>query len=49
PTPSFVAEFSQLENQLGISTMVPSKDDLQSWLKAKTSENGQMKEKLQAN
>ncbi|RZC45348.1 hypothetical protein C5167_038286 [Papaver somniferum] len=30
PTPSFVAEFSQLEKQLGISTVVPSKDDLQS-------------------
>ncbi|KAI3890057.1 hypothetical protein MKX03_021414 [Papaver bracteatum] len=49
PTPSFVAEFSQIEKKLGISTVVPSKDDLQSWLKAKTIENGQLKEQLQAN
>ncbi|KAI3897085.1 hypothetical protein MKX03_009688 [Papaver bracteatum] len=49
PSPSFVAEFSQHEKQLGISTVVPSKDDLQSWLKAQTIENGQLKEQLQAN
>ncbi|XP_026417448.1 uncharacterized protein LOC113312929 [Papaver somniferum] len=47
PTPSFVAEFSQLEKQLGISTVVPSKDDLQSWLKAQTIENSHLKEQLQ--
>ncbi|RZC44920.1 hypothetical protein C5167_037870 [Papaver somniferum] len=43
PTPTFVAEFSHLEKQLGISTVVPSKDDLQSWLKAQTIENGHLK------
>ncbi|RZC43834.1 hypothetical protein C5167_036783 [Papaver somniferum] len=48
PTPSFVAEFSQLEKQLGISTVVPSKDDLQSWQKAQTIENCHLKEQLQA-
>ncbi|KAI3885920.1 hypothetical protein MKX03_003007 [Papaver bracteatum] len=47
PTTSFVAEFSQLEKQLGISTVVPSKDDLQSWLKAHTIENSQLKQQLQ--
>ncbi|KAI3846599.1 hypothetical protein MKX03_036945, partial [Papaver bracteatum] len=43
----FVDEFSQLEKQLGISTVVPSKDDLQSWLKAQTIENSQLKQQLQ--
>ncbi|KAI3857241.1 hypothetical protein MKX03_018890 [Papaver bracteatum] len=44
PTTIFVAKFSHLEKKLGISTVVPSKDDLQSWLKAQTIENGQLKE-----
>ncbi|KAI3852792.1 hypothetical protein MKX03_028626 [Papaver bracteatum] len=47
PTTSFVDEFSHLEKQLGISTVVPSKDDLQSWLKAQTIENSQLKQQLQ--
>ncbi|RZC81440.1 hypothetical protein C5167_044019 [Papaver somniferum] len=42
-----MTQFS-LEKQLGISTVVPSKDDLQSWLKAQTIENGHLKEQLQA-
>ncbi|KAI3898549.1 hypothetical protein MKX03_021159, partial [Papaver bracteatum] len=46
PTTSFVAEFSQLEKHLGISIVVPSKDDLQSWLKEQTIENSQLKQQL---
>ncbi|XP_026441491.1 uncharacterized protein LOC113340553 [Papaver somniferum] len=41
-----MTQFS-LEKQLGISTVVPSKDDLQSWLKAQTIENSHLKEQLQ--
>ncbi|KAI3907945.1 hypothetical protein MKW98_003590 [Papaver atlanticum] len=49
PIASFVEEFSQLEKDLGISTVEPTKGALKRWLRQRTIENGKLKEQLQAN